>query len=212
MLTVQFFSRGVPMTLGGDEFARTQNGNNNPYKIDSIGVWQNFDMIATSAPTAAATLGSRAYHDNYGDDSNPTGKNGLFLFTKFLLDMRKAHPCLRQDRFGDFHLDKGDDVTYWFKGADGFSDLNWDDRCVHWRVDGSAIGDLDFLLCVNMWHDHVVFTIPQPYPGRRWLRVIDTAPWAEAQGNFWARNNASVIDSNYRVHPQSIAVFYEVRE
>jgi glycogen operon protein len=32
MLTVQFLSRGVPMTLGGDEFARTQNGNNNPYR------------------------------------------------------------------------------------------------------------------------------------------------------------------------------------
>jgi len=44
---------------GGDEFARTQNGNNNPYKIDSIGMWLNFDMIATRAhsiPTAAPAL------------------------------------------------------------------------------------------------------------------------------------------------------------
>jgi isoamylase len=28
--TIQFLSRGVPMTVWGDEFGRTQNGNNNP--------------------------------------------------------------------------------------------------------------------------------------------------------------------------------------
>ncbi len=209
MLTVQLFSRGVPMTLGGDEFGRTQNGNNNPYKIDSIGVWQNFDMIATTSPTAVPTGGSGAYHDNYGDDGNPTGTNGLFLFAKFLLNLRKAHACLRQDRFGDLALDHGGDVTYWFKGPDGLSDFYWDDHCLHWRIDGSGIGDADFILFINMWREPVRFAVPPPRPDRRWLRLIDTAPWAEVHGNCWSEGNADVMNLEYGVNPHSIVVLYE---
>jgi glycogen operon protein len=211
MVTTQIFSRGVPMLLGGDEFARTQNGNNNPYKIDSIAAWQNFDMIASSSPTEVPTGGSGTYHHNYGNDANPTGKNGFFLFTKFLLDLRKAHPCLRQDRFADFALDYGDDVTYWFKAEDGVSDFTWDARCLHWRIDGSAVRDSDFLICLNMWHEAVRFAIPQLRPGRRWVRLIDTAPWAEVHGNHWLRENAAVIESTYLVHPHSTVVLAEER-
>lgn len=209
MLTVQFMSRGVPMTLGGDEFGRTQNGNNNPYKIDSIAVWQNYDMIATSAPTAVPTGGSGTYHDNYGRDLNPTGKNGLFLFTRFLLNLRKAHSCLRQSRFGDLALDQGNDVTYWFKSEDGVSDFQADDRCLHWRIDGSPIGDNDFLLCVNSGNQGVSFDVPSPRLGRRWLRLIDTAAWAETFGNFWEVDNAQVMEGTYWVNPFSVVVLIE---
>jgi isoamylase len=209
ILTVQMFSRGVPMTLGGDEFGRTQNGNNNPYKIDSIGVWQNFDMIATPAPNAVPTGGSGAYHDNYGRDANRSGKNGLFLFTRFLLQLRQAHACLRQARYADLKLDEGGDVTYWFKGEDGWSDLAPHARSLQWRINGTAIGDADFLLCVNMWHYGVSFAIPAAHPGRRWRRIIDTAAWAEADGNCWSVNEAAVIDSDYSVHPYSVVVLFE---
>jgi isoamylase len=208
-LVVQIFSRGVPLSVGGDEFSRTQNGNNNPYKIDSIGIWQNYDMIATSAPTAIPTGGSGAYHDNYGDDRHPTGKNGLFFFLRFLLGIRKAHPCLRQDRFADFSLDAGDDVTYWFKREDGFSDLSEGDRAVHWRIDGSAIGDTDFLLCVNMRHLETEFTLPQTRPGKLWRRIIDTAAWAEFHGNCWTLPEAELMGRSYRAHPYSVLVLQE---
>jgi len=210
MLTVQFMSRGVPMTLGGDEFGRTQNGNNNPYKLDSIGMWLNFDMIGTPAPTSVPTGGSGVYHDNYGRDLNPTGKNGLFLFTRFLVQLRKMHPCLRQSKFADLVLDQGGDVTYWFKGEDGVSELQPDARCLHWRINGRAIGDEDFLLCVNMWEQGVRFAIPAPRQGRRWVRLVDTAPWAEVFGNFWDANRADTVESNYWVNPHSVVVLIEV--
>jgi glycogen operon protein len=208
-MATQMFSRGVPLTVGGDEFGRTQNGNNNPYKIDSIAMWQNYAMIGTTAPTAVATEGSGTYHDNYGDDGHPSGKNGLFQFIRFLLGMRKAHPCLRQDRFGDFSLDHGDDVTYWFKREDGFSDLREGDRAVHWRIDGSAIGDLDFLLCMNMRHLEAEFALPPVRPGKSWRRIVDTASWAETHGNFWELSEAESIRDSYRVDPYSILVLVE---
>jgi len=210
MLAVQFMSRGVPMTLGGDEFGRTQNGNNNPYKIDSIGMWMNFDMITSSAPTSLPTGGSGAYHDNYGRDQNPTGRNGLFLFTHFLLQLRKAHSCLRQARFADLLLDEGNDVTYWFKHEDGVSNFDPDARCLHWRIDGSEVGDDDFLVCVNMWHQGVLFAIPSPSAGRRWIRLIDTAPWAEAFGNFWDAGLADEVELDYWVNPHSVVVLIEM--
>jgi isoamylase len=209
ILTVQIFSRGVPMTLSGDEFGRTQNGNNNPYKIDSIGVWNNYEMIGTTAPTARPTEGTGSYHDNYGTDQNPTGHNGLFLFLKFLLEVRKAHGCLRQTGFADLELDAGDDVTYWFKQSDAHSDLGSGDRCVHWRIDGSAIGDTDFLLCVNMHYQTVRFAIPTPSRGRAWRRVIDTASWAEIHTNCWPVEIADTISSGYDVHPYSVLVLQE---
>jgi isoamylase len=208
-LTVQFFSRGVPMTCGGDEFARTQNGNNNPYKLDSIGMWHNYGMIGTAAPTRLPTGGTGAYHDNYGFDAGPTGKNGLFLFTRFVIGLRKAHPCLRLDRFGDFAMDAGDDVTYWFKGPDGNTDIADGNQPIHWRIDGSGIGDTDFLLLVNMGPEMAEFPVPAPSAGKHWIRIIDTASWAETQGNFWTPAQADTITGNYRVHPRSIAVFQE---
>jgi glycogen operon protein len=166
-------------------------------------------MIATSAPTAVPTSGSGAYPDNYGKDPSPTGKNGLFLFTRFLLQLRKAHPCLRHALFGDLDLDQGNDVTYWFKSEDGVSDFKSDARCLHWRIDGSAIGDHDFLLCVNSGVDKVLFAVPPPRWGRRWRRLIDTASWAETVGNFWTVDRADIMEGNYRVNPHSVVVLIE---
>ena len=208
-LTVQFFSRGVPMTCAGDEFARTQNGNNNPYKLDSIGMWQNYGMIGTPAPTALPTGGSGAYHDNYGRDANPSGRNGLFLFARFVIGLRKAHPCLRQDRFADFVMDAGNDVTFCFRAPDGQGNVEDGSGRIHWRIDGSAVGDSDFLICVNMEPEGAGFRIPLPEPGKKWRRLIDTAAWAEAEGNFWPPGKAEIIADAYWVHPRSLIVLQE---
>lgn len=208
-VAVQMLSRGVPMILAGDECGRTQNGNNNPYKIDSLAMWQNWDMIGSSSPTALPTGGSGAYHDNYGTDGHPSGRNGLFLFTRHLLQMRKEHAALRQDVFGDFHLDAGNDVTYWFTREDGHTFLADGDRRVMWRIDGSAVGDSDFLVGVNMAAAGAFFFLPGAAPGRRWIRIVDTARWAESAGNCWLPARAEAIGGSYWVQPWSLAVFQE---
>jgi glycogen operon protein len=208
-LAVLLFSRGIPMILSGDEFGRTQNGNNNPYKIDSVGIWNNYGMIASSAPTAQPTGGSGAYHDNYGSERNSHGRNGLFLFLRFLMVVRRAHSALRVDAFGDLALDAGGDVTHWFTAADG-GDLYDDDRSVSWRIDGSAVGDVDFLLCVNMAARPVAFNLPAPARSAHWARIVDTASWAEPEGNCWPADAATPIGQHYVVQPFSVAAFQEV--
>jgi glycogen operon protein len=208
-LAVLVFSRGIPMLLSGDELARTQNGNNNPYKIDSVGIWNNYGMIAASSPTAVPTGGSGSYHDNYGDDGNAAGRNGLFLFVRFLFDIRRSHASLRPDTFGDLALDGGGDVTFWFRREDGSTGLTNGDRRVLWRIDGSEVGGDDFLLCVNMDHVPVDFALPAPRGMKRWVRIIDTAAWAERQGNCWPAPIADTMGSSYTMHPYALGVFQE---
>src|SRR3954447_13114552 len=54
MLATVFFAHGTPMLLGGDEFDRTQQGNNNPYNQDNEVSWLDW-KLAESAQGKALT-------------------------------------------------------------------------------------------------------------------------------------------------------------
>ena len=194
--TIQMFSRGIPMAVWGDEFARTQNGNNNPYNVDSVATWSNYDMIKSDSPHLVSTGGDGAYHNNFGTDAKKDGINTLFLFVKELLAFRNQHHSLRQD---SYH------VPYIFSKADGGT-LQSYDRAVKIHIKGSSAGDNDFLLLINTWTDKVDFTIP--VTGKKWLRVLDTGDWAENCNNFWP-NNQAVISGIYGVFPWSVVVLQE---
>jgi glycogen operon protein len=73
MLVTLLVSRGVPMLLGGDEFRRTQQGNNNPYCQDNAISWYDWRLVERNA--------------------------GLVRFVSRLIGLRKAHPVLGADRF-----------------------------------------------------------------------------------------------------------------
>jgi isoamylase len=75
MLATVMFSLGTPMLLGGDEFGRTQNGNNNAYCQDSEISW--VDWAKAKSPEGMA----------------------LTDFTARLIALRKAHPVLRCRNF-----------------------------------------------------------------------------------------------------------------
>jgi len=66
-------SRGVPMFLGGDEFRRSQNGNNNAYCQDNETTWYDWQMLQRHRE--------------------------IFRFTRRMIALRKCHPILRQDAF-----------------------------------------------------------------------------------------------------------------
>ena len=73
LLLTLFISRGIPMLLGGDEFRRTQRGNNNAYCQDNEVSW--FDW---SLP------------DKYKE---------IQRFTRGMIAFRRAHPVLRREEF-----------------------------------------------------------------------------------------------------------------
>src|SRR5436190_7188131 len=73
-LATLLFSQGTPMILAGDEFARTQKGNNNAYAQDNEISWIDWDAI--------------------DDDAR-----ALTGFTRKLIQLRKDLPVLRRNRF-----------------------------------------------------------------------------------------------------------------
>jgi isoamylase len=72
-LLTLFVSRGVPMLLGGDEFRRTQRGNNNAYCQDNEISWYDWTLLERH----------REIH----------------RFVRGMIAFRRAHPVLRQERF-----------------------------------------------------------------------------------------------------------------
>lgn len=205
--TVLAFSRGVPMAVWGDEFGRTQNGNDNAYNLDTVCGWSNYAMLATHAPTSIPTSTSGAYHDNFGAGTCDPAKNPLFAFVVEVMRFRSHSEALRQAVYGDFVLDQGADVTYLFRSTDGLSPLEGWQRCVWLRIDGSEVGEGDLLVLINMHWEGVSFAVPGAVG--RWRRMIDTAHWAEPEGNFWPAGARATIESHYYVHPRSVVVLRE---
>jgi glycogen operon protein len=68
-----FISRGVPMLLGGDEFRRSQRGNNNAYCQDNEVSWFDWSLL-----------------ERHKD---------ILRFTRGMIAFRRAHPVLRKEVF-----------------------------------------------------------------------------------------------------------------
>ncbi|WP_028235191.1 glycogen debranching protein GlgX [Pseudobutyrivibrio sp. MD2005] len=73
--TILMTSRGIPMFLAGDEIANTQYGNNNAYCQDNDVSWIDWKRLKL-----------------YGN---------LFEYVKHLIELRKAHPVLRNKDFDE---------------------------------------------------------------------------------------------------------------
>jgi isoamylase len=72
-LVTLLISRGVPMLLGGDEFRRTQGGNNNAYCQDNETSWHDWRRL-----------------EQHKD---------IFRFTRGMIAFRRAHPILSKEQF-----------------------------------------------------------------------------------------------------------------
>ncbi|MDO5677789.1 MAG: alpha-amylase family glycosyl hydrolase [Propionibacteriaceae bacterium] len=212
--TILFLSRGVPMIVAGDEFGRTQNGNNNPWSLDSVAMLNNYDMIPTASPHLVPVgvpevpgLQPAAYHDNLGTFDNQDGVNGLFRFATFLANLRQRHESLQQRAWGDLIPDNRD-VSYLFHNPSGEGHPVEGDRAMSICI--NSPGD-DFWVLVNMADAPVDFTIPAPrQPGLVRRRLIDTGSWAEPAHNYWLEGEGMIMGETATVEPWSIVVWQEV--
>ncbi len=180
-IALQMVTRGIPMIVWGDEFSRTQNGNNNPYNIDSVATWNNYNMINTKSPQAVATGGLGTYTDKFGTFDNTTGRNGNFIFMKRMLKMH-SDPAFTQSSYSSPALtyqDGGDSSDFTFG----------------YKIAGSAIsGGHDFYFFSNMTSGQVTVTIPAPASGYHWVRICDTGAWAEPNENSWDIDDTEAED------------------
>ncbi|GGH15416.1 glycogen operon protein GlgX homolog [Alsobacter metallidurans] len=163
MLATLIFSQGTPMLLAGDEFARTQNGNNNAYCQDNEIGWIDWDKIT------------------------PEGK-ALTEFVRQIIAIRQSQPMLRRGRFlsGAYNAEMDiKEVTWLTPTADEMTPEHWNDgnaRCFGVVLDGRAQpsgirrrgSDRTLMLILNAHHDVVEFVLPEVAGGRDWRRLVDT--------------------------------------
>lgn len=147
-------SQGVPMLLAGDEFLRTQRGNNNAWCQDNEISWIDW------------TLADR---------------NADFLrFTREMIALRKRHPALRRRDFFRGTGPRGDqepDIV-WHGTEPGHPDFSATGRTLAFAINGSMTGrepDRDFYVACNAWKEPLAFRLPPSPSGRGWRRVVDTA-------------------------------------
>ena len=163
-LATLFLSQGVPMLLGGDEYGRTQDGNNNAYCQDSELSWLDWQRDRAEAQ--------------------------LLAYTQRLIRLRHDHPVLRRPKFFQGRRIRGQEVKdiMWFDPAGTeMTDAEWHShfvRSLGMLLSGKAIDVRDergepivddtFLVLFNSHHGAQRFVLP----GRtdvRWGLLIDTA-------------------------------------
>jgi glycogen operon protein len=161
MMATLLLSQGIPMILAGDEFGRTQGGNNNAYCQDNEISWVDWDLA---------------------------GANRAFLgFVRRLVKVRADHPVFRQSTFfhGNHVAGSGlRDIAWLTPGGREMTDADWnapDGRALAVHYAGTPNPSTEgsdghaFLLLVNSSGSVVPFTLPSAPAGARWSWVVNTA-------------------------------------
>ncbi|MEX3562304.1 glycogen debranching protein GlgX [Corynebacterium phoceense] len=167
-ITTLLLSQGTPMICHGDEFGRTQNGNNNAYCQDNELAWMDWSML------------------------NLDKNSEFFGFVKRVLGIRSKHPVFRRQRFltgGPLGSDVRDrDIAWMVPSGKLMTQDDWDHdfgRAIMVYFNGSAISETDefgqpikddsFILIFNAHDGDIEFTLPGRELGGKWKLMVDTA-------------------------------------
>jgi glycogen operon protein len=166
MLATLLLSQGLPMLVAGDEFGRSQGGNNNAYCQDNGISWIDWE--------------------NIGDEDR-----AFLEFVRKLIRLRRDHIVFHRNRFFLADAIAGTDIrdiTWHRSDGDEMTDEDWGDgelRALsllirgeageyHLTATGEPQLDDSFLLILNAFHEPVEWVIPALEVGAVWERLLDT--------------------------------------
>ena len=181
------FSSGTPMVLGGDEFMRTQGGNNNAYCQDNETAWFDWGLVQENAD--------------------------ILGFFKKAIAFTRRYTILQRRKFFSGADSDGDALPdiLWF--GNDLGKPSWDDPelcALSYQLDGSEapsdLGDyqLFFILNADFRPQHV--KVPKLEGGKIWHRVIDTS--LENGEDFLDPGKEELLDppDQYPANPRSTVV------
>ena len=165
MLASLFLSHGTPMLQAGDEFCRTQQGNNNAYCQDNEISWVNWAEALEKTPNEAQIL---------------------MNFVSRVIALRAKHGSLRPGRFlhGNEDVLPGIQDAAWFDEAGNTLDESaWSNAAAQMfslRRAVRAENDVDLTLAMfNAADEERDFVIPGP--DFDWLLVLDSSRPAQRE-------------------------------
>jgi isoamylase len=156
-------SQGVPMISHGDEYGRSQNGNNNVYCQDNEIAWMDWNW-------------------------NEKQKN-LFEFTKRVITIRKEHAILHPRRYFKNRQIRGEgilDIRWLNTDGIDMSEEEWNEnftRCMGMLLNGKMMDKREIdngwqeailLIMVNSYWEPMTFTLPHEGVSPDWEVLIDT--------------------------------------
>jgi isoamylase len=165
LLATLLLSQGTPMLVAGDEYGRTQRGNNNAYCQDNEVSWFDWE---------------------WSDE-----QRALSEFTKRLLRIRREHPSLHRSKFFQSRGIHGTDLQdlVWLRhDGQAMSADDWQNphtKSMAMFLAGRGIDEVDeagrplvddnLLLMLNASEQEITFTIPKLQAVREpWQLLVDT--------------------------------------
>ena len=177
-LALLMTSRGTPMLLMGDEFGRSQHGNNNAYCIDSPISWVDWNLL----------------------ESN----QALFEFTQHIIAFRHSHQCLRVNRFDHAGSDMLPSCS--FHGTKPWN-VDWSDesRQLAWMMSSQTDNDQPDTVYVaaNSAHYATWFDLPQLPEVYEWSLCFNTGNQAEP----YLKNPMPFKETGILVGERSMVIF-----
>ena len=187
-------SQGVPMLLAGDEFGRSQGGNNNAYCQDNEISWLDWEA-ATRHPE-------------------------LVRFVQRMIRVRREHPVFRRRRYFQGRPIRGGVKDILWLDPDGveMTDHEWSqefarsmalylagDSLLETDRRGHALHDDNILLLLNAHHDAIDFMLPALHERSAWQVLVDTSfqRGLTVDGRFNS-------DVRYALHGRSLALLIEL--
>ena len=190
LLATLLLAQGTPMIVAGDEFGRTQQGNNNAYCQDNEISWVDWE----------------------GRDDDDLA---LTTFVSRLISLRHSLPVLHRQRWFDGQWNEAlqvRDVTWLTPAGVPIESGQWSDpemRCFGMLIDGRAqasgirklASDATILAVFNGHGDLVEFKLPDIEGSDRWTCLVDT--------NMPVREDLPEFSANdvYQVTGRSVLLF-----
>ena len=191
-LSTLILAQGVPMILAGDEFGRTQHGNNNAYCQDNKISWINWNFDSKS--------------------------HNLLQFTRFLLKFFHSHPILQRRRFFNGRNTRQSgikDLTWFHPDGKEMTEGDWNNPQIRYlglRLAGDAIEEVDehgeqiiddtLLILLNGHFEPVTFLLPECLKDEKWELVFSTVD--EVPNIFPVLYDGN---SSYEMESRSLSLF-----
>jgi glycogen operon protein len=173
-----FFSMGTPMMLGGDEFMRTQRGNNNAYCQDNELNWSDWDQI----------------------DMN----SGIHRFFMSAIEFRKTHGVLKKENFlGPSDITWFDDK----QGPPEWSNSEGRILCYQIPVPGKSTSKPRAYLFFILNAGSSAKNVPLPqHSDKSWYRTVDTS--RRDGEDFLPSGEEVVLEisTHYPINPRTFAL------
>ncbi|THH41868.1 glycogen debranching protein GlgX [Neolewinella litorea] len=190
-LATLLFSQGVPMISMGDEYGRTQMGNNNAYCQDNPISWFDWEWDEDQ----------KALHD----------------FTQYLITLRRENPVFHRRRFFSGLKIKDtaiSDILWLNPAGHEMTAENWADgnqRSIGMILNGEGMDEYDergrrikddiFLMILNGYWEGVEFNLPGVREFTRWELLVDTHTSAVPAPKEY------VADEPFILGPRSLYLF-----